>query len=188
MSPRLPKERVAQLVQAAQAGDRESFAALVEAHARTLLAFFALRGADPDAAQDGVQETFLRAYRSLATYDGRSPFASWLYGIARNVHLQAQRQQVRHAHTALAPSDAARDADPAARSEEEERRAQVRAALAELPERMRLVLQLRFVERRSCADIAEALGTTVTAVSPLIFRAKAALRKRLERKLGADSS
>lgn len=181
-------ERIAELAARARRGDRAAFAALVERLARPLMGYFGLRGLSPELAEECVQETFLRAYESLSTYTGGSPFQSWVYGIARNVHLQHARQRERHRHEDVLEAAVVGGApDPAARSDDEERLRAVREAIAGLPERMQLALQLRFVERRSCEEIAEALGTTVAAVSPLLYRAKAALRERLEGRASHES-
>lgn len=177
-------EDEAALAARACAGDRASFGALVESLAPSLVSFFAIRGLDPGSAEECVQETLVRAYRSLGTYSARgSPFRSWVYGIAANVFRQAARRRRRHEHEDVVETEApAREGGSSgAAVEEEEQRQALRSALAALPDRMQLVLQLRFFEGRSCVEIAEVLGTTVAAVSPLIYRAKAALRERLER-------
>jgi RNA polymerase sigma-70 factor (ECF subfamily) len=176
-------EQLQGLVQSAQRGNREDFSRLIQHFGKSLLYFFAIRGVDPELAQDNVQETFIRVYESLGRYDGRSQFSSWLYGIARNVYLESKRRRQRHSHDPLDQNDAASQDTAEANALSTERRAIVRGALGELPDRMQLVLQLRFVEGKSCAEIATILGTSVAAVSPLIYRAKQALRKHLSSKL-----
>lgn len=143
--------------------------------------YFAVRGLGPDAAEDCVQECLLRAWSSLSGYTGAAPFAAWLFGIARHVFLQQAHQRQRHQHDEVEEDEVVDPAcaDPAAGLVRGEGVGAIRAALASLPERMQLALQLRFFERRSCEEIAHVLGTTVEAVSPLIYRAKAALRERL---------
>lgn len=168
------------LAMRARLGDPGSFAALVAPSRRRLMYYFAVRGLGPDVAEDCVQECLLRAWSSLPEYTGASPFAAWLFGIARHVFLQQAHQQQRHRHDEVSDDQiVAPGRDPTADLLHGEGVGAVRAALASLPERMQLALQLRFFERRSCEEIAEILGTTLEAVSPLIYRAKAALRERL---------
>ena len=167
-----------ELVRQAQAGDRAAFAQIVAKLSPLLIRFFALQGQDPERAEESLQETFVRVYTKLQRYGARSDFRTWVLGIARNVHREAGRAR-RYAE--VQPSDASSEGSALDHLATQERREELRAALARLPERMREVLHLRFVERLSCAEIAELIEASPQAVSPLIYRAKKALREELER-------
>jgi RNA polymerase sigma-70 factor, ECF subfamily len=152
-------------------------------------------------AEDAVQETLLRAWRSFDRFEGRSALRSWLYRIATNVCLDmlggAQRRarpmDLASAKTADTPLPAAlpeatwilpipdsrvmpEDGDPAevAESRESIRLAFI-AALQHLPPRQRAVLILREVLRWKAEEVAELLGTTVASVNSALQRARSTL-------------
>jgi len=83
----------AALVAAAVAGDRQAFAALVERHQARILAFLERLTGCREQARDLAQETFVSAYRKLATFEQRSAFSTWLYRIACNHVAAAGRRR-----------------------------------------------------------------------------------------------
>jgi RNA polymerase sigma-70 factor (ECF subfamily) len=152
-------------------------------------------------AEDAVQETLLRAWRSLDRFEGRSSLRSWLYRIATNVCLDMLNGEQRRARPMdLAPAKTAdaplgeplaeatwilpipdsrvlpADADPAevAESRESIRLAFI-AALQHLPPRQRAVLILREVLRWKATEVAELLDTTVASVNSALQRARSTL-------------
>lgn len=173
---RLPRATLDEWVRLAQGGDRGAFADLVQAVAPILMRFFGLQGARPEEAEEAVQETLVRLYTGLASYGGRSDFRTYALGVARNVHLEGLRQRQA---SEVQDSDSITNREPLGALLQEEQHREVREALARLPLRMREALQYRFVEGMTCVEIAEALDTTLAAVSPLIYRAKRALRDEL---------
>jgi RNA polymerase sigma-70 factor (ECF subfamily) len=153
-------------------------------------------------SEDAVQETFVRAWRNAATFEGRSSVRSWLYRIATNVCIDMQRQVQRRARPMemgpASPPDESHlggllaenlwvtpvadasiepvSADPA---EVAEHRESVRlafvAALQHLPARQRAALILCEVLRWQAAEVAELLGTSVAGVNSALQRARATL-------------
>jgi len=152
-------------------------------------------------AQDAVQETLLRAWRSFDRFEGRSGVRSWLYRIATNVCLdmlsgrerRARPMDLGPAGTADTPLGAplpettwiqpvpdgsvvASDGDPAEVAEQRESvRLAFVAALQHLPPRQRAVLILREVLRWKAGEVAELLETSVASVNSSLQRARAAL-------------
>ena len=173
------------LVDRARAGDAEAFRALVERHsARVFRLAWRILG-DEAGTEDAVQETFLRAYRSLARFDARSQFGTWLHRIAANTAVEIlrkhQHQRLRHERIGEETSEAS-SADPGpdrrALSQEVERA--VRGALADLSPMERAAFVLRHFEGRSIAEICGALGLRESAGKQAIFRAVQKLRRTLE--------
>src|SRR5881397_2266133 len=83
-------------INAAIGGDESAFAALTEHHRRELHVHCYRMLASFDEAEDAVQETFLRAWRNLSTFEGDTLFRAWLYRIATNVCLDMLRSRSRH--------------------------------------------------------------------------------------------
>jgi RNA polymerase sigma-70 factor (ECF subfamily) len=186
-----------------EAVDHERFAAETEVFRRELLAHcYRMVGSALDA-EDLVQETYLRAWRSYAGFEGRASVRSWLYKIATNVCLTALApRRIRVLPSGLAgpydgpdrpPSQAAPGAvswleplpdhwvtdDPAAAVvARESLRLALIASLQHLPARQRAILILRDVLAFSAAETAQVLGTTTAAVKSGLQRARARLDER----------
>ncbi len=196
----------AQVIEAAAGGDQAVFAELVEPHRRPLHAHcYRMLGSLQDA-EDAVQETLLRAWRRLSSFQGRSSLRSWLYSIATNVCLRAiERRRARVLPTDYGPPADSHQlieapllepmwmdpypderlglddglAGPEARYEQRESiELAFVAALQLLPPRQRAVLILRDVLGFSGAQVAEALETTPASVYSALQRAHATLEER----------
>ncbi len=162
---------------------------LVERYKRGIANFVGASMRDGADVADLSQETFLRAYAHLGTFNPQlGKFSTWIYQIARNVvrtHLgRSLRRPVAQPLSddqSLENSlpDPSRDADPAGGVLREEAERQLRAALAELPERTRTVLALRYFDNMEYHTIASTLGLSLGNVKTLIHRGKIALAKRL---------
>jgi RNA polymerase sigma-70 factor, ECF subfamily len=195
------------LLEAAVAGNESAYAELVEAHRRALLAHcYRMLGSVHDA-EDAVQETLLRAWRSLASFQGRSSIRSWLYTIATNACLRAiERRPGRvlpigygppadpHGpmgeplveSTWIEPYPDERlglDDGPAGPEARYEQRESIElafiAALQHLPARQRAVLILRDVLGFSGAEVATALETTPASVYSMLQRAHQTVEQRI---------
>ena len=186
------------LVRLVLGGERESFAVLVDRYKRGITNFIGASVRSSSDVADLSQETFMRAYAHLGTFNpslGR--FSTWIYHIARNVvrtHLgkslrRPQTQELGEERTleSVLP-DLSADADPARGILRAEAEADVRAALAELPERTRAVLSLRYYNNLEYQTIAETMGLSLGNVKTLIHRGKLALaQKMLEREREAEA-
>ncbi len=182
----------------------EDFARLADPFRPELLAHCYRMLGSVHEAEDQVQETMIRAWRSYGDFEGRASLRTWLYRIATNACLRALENGSRrplpsglggpgeYPEAQLAPSrpevpwlqpipDAlvsARSADPAevVASRQSVRLALI-AALQYLPARQRAVLILRDVLGWRAAEVADLLGTTTTAVNRLLQRARARLEQ-----------
>ena len=177
------------------AGDEAGFGELVQRHRRELhLHCYRMTGSF-DEAEDLVQETFLRAWRKRASFEGGPGFRAWLYRIATNACLDALRSSRRRPSTVqsfaevpwlqpypdrlldeLAPSDTQPDAVVVARETIE---LTSLAVIQLLPPRQRAVLILRDVLDWSAAETAAMLEMSVAAANSALQRARATLRRRL---------
>ena len=150
---------------------------------------------DPATAEDLAQDTFLKAFRRLGTYDPERRFSSWLFKIAHNSALDSLRRQGIDTVSLDAPIGDSEEApempaDPAA--ENPLRRLMARdsgraleAAIGEIRPQYREILLLRFQEGLAYDEIAEVLSIPLGTVKIHIFRARAELARRM-RALGWD--
>ena len=206
-APTEAKSRESKLLDAARGGNQGAFRQLVESHRNELHAHcYRMLGSVHDA-DDALQETLLRAWRGLATFESRSSVPTWLYRIATNVCLDAIAQRPRRAlpvdrGPAAGPDDELGDpivesvwiepyadeplglqGEVAAPEAQYELREAVElafiAALQHLPATQRAVLILRDVLGYSARETAEVLDTTVPSVNGALRRARAAAEERL---------
>lgn len=158
----------AALILAVLDGQRDRFAQLVERYQGPLLKLARSRLGRHDWAEDVVQETFLWAYKSLASYDSRYNFRTWLWTILLNQcnrHWQRRQRQPVAAGTepsgpgALLLSD---EASPPESLLAKERAEQLADVLAELPEEQADALRLRFFGELKFQEIADVQGCSLT--------------------------
>jgi|SRR4030095_3694307 RNA polymerase sigma-70 factor (ECF subfamily) len=162
------------LIEAAK-GDQRRFADLYRVHFDRVYAYVARRVATRSDAQDVTAEVFQQALANLRQFEWRGvPFAAWLYRIAANAITDHHHRTVRDQMVAVNP-EPGRDEHESA-----ERRASLYRAVRELPADQRRVIEMRFAEDRSIAEIARALGRSEGAVKQLQFRALGRLRARLD--------
>jgi RNA polymerase sigma-70 factor (ECF subfamily) len=186
----------AAFVERARNGDAEAFRTLVERHGERLFRLAYRIAGDEAAAEDAVQETFLRAFRRLDRFDARAQFGTWLHRIAVNTTLEIMRKQRRH--TTRQQTFAADEPDPLAAlpsfapgperlalSQEVERT--VRAAMGELTPLERAAFVLRHFEGRSIAEICAFLDLGESAGKHAVFRAVRKLRGALAPLVGVPA-
>jgi RNA polymerase sigma-70 factor (ECF subfamily) len=142
-----------------------------------------------EEAEDAVAEAFLKAHRARDRFDPERPFANWILTIASHVCLDRLRRRGRERRLFLARADQAPEPrapteSPLQRMLAGERRRVVRRAIAELPERYRQVLVMRYYGELGYEEIAGLLGLERNHVAILIHRAKKRLRRELA--AGAD--
>jgi RNA polymerase sigma-70 factor (ECF subfamily) len=180
------------LVSLVLAGDRESFSLLVDRYKRGIANFIGASIRQPSDVADLTQETFLRAYAHLGTFNPQlGKFSTWVYHIARNVVRTHLGKSLRRPPTTdlgdertieSALPDLSAEADPCDGVLRAEAESEVRAALAELPERTRTVLALRFYDNLDYQTIATTMGLSLGNVKTLIHRGKLALAHQLHKR------
>lgn len=177
-----------QLVRRVLDGDTDAFEGLVAAHSRAVYGLAYRVTGNAQAAEDAVQETFLRAFRFLASFDQRAELATWLHRIAVNAAIdQGRRTRRERAARVHLPDEGdlslseipTGEAGPERRALDGEIRRRTDAALAELSPSERAAFVLRHYEGRSIAEISSALGKRENATKQSIFRAVRKLRAAL---------
>lgn len=134
---------------------------------------------DAELARDATQETALRFLRQLPAFRGESQLRTWSLGIAINVCREMRRRG--RPVDALRLADAQRPAEPGPDDAAElvESKARIRSMLAELPERQREAVMLRFFEELSVEEAAQVMQCAAGTVKATIHQALKALKKRL---------
>lgn len=179
-----------QLVKKAARGDVTAFDELVMRYSKKVMNTAYGMMSDYHDACDAVQEVFLRVYKNLHSFKGKSQFSTWVYRITANVCNDLLRNRQKHSAISLDKEDenAVRAdipdgaATPHELAEQSELQKAVRAAVASLPEDYRVVLTLYEFENLSYEQIADILECPLGTVKSRISRAKKALRKNLEEK------
>ncbi len=178
-------ERDEELVERCRRGDRAAFESLYAAHAGRIKAYLLRSGFSPADADDQSQETFLRAYRSLATFDAaRGTFAGWLGAIARNVARRHwnRRADARDFDPDLAERTLAAADNPHADAARREQADAVRDCVGRLPDELARIVRLRYVEARTTRGVAAAAGIPEATVRLRLAEARAALARCLKGK------
>lgn len=173
--PELPDR---ELMLAVRSGDLEALDALFGRHHRRLFGFLARLTGDPHAAEDLVQEVFLRLLRFRGRYAGEGEFTTWLYRIARNVAADHHARRRDTVTLDAAPEFASDGEAPLDRLAQEERQQRLAAILQALPAAHREVLLLRGTEGLPHRELARALGCTEGAARVRLHRALAALKRQ----------
>lgn len=162
----------------------ERFRALVLPHLDSVYGFARWLTRDPMLAEDVAQEAMLRALRYFHAFRGGEP-RPWLFGIARNVWVeQRTRKGAREQPIEDADDRPADGPDPEQSVLADDRRRQIAAALAALPQEVREILVLREIEDLSYKHIAHVLDLPIGTVMSRLARAREKLAAELKARLG----
>lgn len=166
-------------IQLARQGERDAQSRLLRAMQDHWYRFSLCQLRDAEKAQDAVQETALRVLKSISRFDGRSSFKTWSFGIALNVCREIRRKRI-GADLDSAPEPSTSDDDEHGRQLDFlDDSAALRKVMAELPERQRQVVTLRYLEEMSVADTALAMDCAEGTVKATLFAALRTLRSKL---------
>jgi len=173
------------LARRAQEGNREAFSVLVERYQRGIINLAYRLVGGWDIALDLAQDTFVRAYVSLHTYNSKRRFSPWLYRIATNRCYDYLRHQ---GHWILVSWEEDitemswlpdKVGDPVRQLERQDVCHAIEEAIAGLPPRYRTVIVLRYLEGMSYQEIADTLELPMGTVKTQIYRARDLLRQAL---------
>ncbi len=174
----------AELVASARTGDSQAFATLVARYETRIARLVRGMVGDRDV-EDVTQEAFLKAFRKLGDFDGRSSFYTWIFRVAANTAMDWRKRERRRRHAPLPEGPEGEDAAPSRAvgpvgdATRRELAQKIDAAIAALPDKYHEILVLREVEGLSYEEIAKRLGMSKGTVESRLFRARERLRERL---------
>lgn len=161
------------LVRRAQQGERAAFEELVRRTSRLVYSRLYLEVGDVHQTEDLVQETFLRAFRSIAELADPPRFRAWLISIAQSVAIDWFRRSARRKRIPQPIPERSPEA------EQDETRERVRKLLLSLPEEYRLPLTLRYIDGADYDQITMQLGLTNGSLRGLLHRGLKLLRRAM---------
>jgi RNA polymerase sigma-70 factor, ECF subfamily len=173
------------LVARAMGGEAQAFQELVERHQERVFGLVRHYTRNPAEVEDLAQETFLKAFRRLESFQGQASFFTWLHRIAVNTCLDFLKRKSRSPVATVEDPEAVgqggqvRVAPPHARLEREEIARVTHLVLDGLPEIFRTVLVLREFEGHSYQEIADLVGVSIGTVESRLFRARARFKRGL---------
>jgi RNA polymerase sigma factor (sigma-70 family) len=182
----LPKEIIRRAIE----GDQRSCAEIVQRYRPQIFNLIVRMVRTREEAEDLVQETFIKAFHSLPSFNAEYAFSTWLYKIAVNNCIDYFRKK-RLKTTSIDTPIAAKDGDltrefpdeqakgPDSGLIEEEHKNYIQAAIDSLPVKYREAIVLRHVNDKSYEEISEELGVPIGTVKVRIFRAREMLKKKL---------
>src|SRR5512133_997958 len=188
-------QQAALSIEALKAGDRAEFARFVETYSRPIYRLGLKILNDPQDAEDVLQETFIKAFRALPGFEGRSSLSTWLYRIAVNEALMLVRK---HHPEAVSVDEEIETPDgeiepvqivdwcclPERELLSAEGRRFLDTAISRLPATLRVVFVLRDIQGLSIRETAETLSLSETAVKTRLLRARLNLREQLSSYFG----
>ncbi|WNG42588.1 sigma-70 family RNA polymerase sigma factor [Archangium violaceum] len=177
------------LLARARKGDPVAFRTLFEQHAPAVWRFLRDLFRDEAAADEGTQETFVRAHGRLGALRDDARLASWLLGIARHIYLESRRTRGTHLDIASEESEPLLESALPSPTPEDllldrEMEGLLAEALGELREERRSALLLRIDHGLAYEDIAQVMGWSLPKVKNEIHRARLQLRERLAGHVG----
>jgi RNA polymerase sigma-70 factor (ECF subfamily) len=175
-----------ELVRRSKEDDERAFGELVSRYESKVYSLALRMVRNPEDAEDVLQDTFLRAYRGIKSFQGASTFSTWVYRITANSALMRLRKK-------QLPTVSIEDQDeretpiniadwtpgPVEQLMTQELQQEMDAAIGSLPPEFQQVFILRDVEEKSNAEVAEILDLSVAAVKSRLHRARLKVRNRL---------
>ena len=177
----------AELLQRIRAGATDEFAELVRRHQTRVFVILHRYERDDHRVEDLAQETFLKAWRALEQFDGRAPFEHWISRIAVRTALDHLRREKRHRNEIGLPElgddvlDWLRSPDEKSELSSRDAAEVLHRAMQHLSPADRMIITMQELEGHSVKEIAAALGISAIAVRVRAVRARAKLKRALEK-------
>lgn len=162
-------------------GDRDAFEVVVKEYQGLVLRICSSLLGNREDAEDASQEVFYRAFRSLSSFRLDRRFVPWLISIALNTakSYYRRRGRARSRRSSRSPEDLPSSGSVEAEGERRLVESAIRTAVSRLPDRLREVVVLYYLEELSVSDVAEAMGLSKENVKSRLHRSRAVLRSFL---------
>ncbi|MBM7591308.1 RNA polymerase sigma factor SigW [Brevibacillus fulvus] len=177
------------LIERAKRGDREAFAELIEIYKDKIFQLAYRMVGNRQEAEDIAQETFLRVFANLHTYDDQYKFSTWIYRIATNLCIDRGRkkkpdfsldEEIEQGEGLDWYSRlSSKEQTPEEKVVTQELQETVQDALSQLAPKYRSIMILRYIEDLSLQEISDILKLPITTIKTRIHRGREALRGRL---------
>jgi RNA polymerase sigma-70 factor (ECF subfamily) len=181
----------ADLVARACRGDQDAFRLIFERYSRPIIGFIYDLVSNRELAEELTQETFVRAYRNLATMREETKLSTWLFGIAKNVARESRRARAHDNHHVDLGDEAVlnlSDGEPVPVDQllNKELNELIQRSLALLDEDKRLVFTLKIFQQCSYEEIAEITGFSIPKLKTDLHRARSEMRRRIRPYVGVS--
>ncbi len=189
----MSQNSTANLIQDALAGNQQAYAEIVNRYKDQIYHLIFRMVKDNAQADDLTQETFIKAFNALASFNSEYAFSTWLYKIAANNCIDFFRKKKLQTYSLNSPikakdGDIQRDFPDSTQEPEsglisKEQTNQIKSAIEKLPKKYREAILLRHINDKSYEEIAEHLDIPLGTVKVRIFRAREMLKKMLREQL-----
>ncbi len=177
------KETDEEIASRVQSGDKEAFGEVIDRYEKTLCAFIFKMLGDRENCADALQETFLKAYKNINSFDSKRKFSSWIYRIAHNeavTHYRKNRQQVVLDDNIEVANDDNNAEVIQKKLDLEEQKKLLDKALLSIPLKYREVILFRFYEDKSYEEISEIMHVPVNTIGTYLSRGKQEIKKHFK--------
>lgn len=177
------------LISQCQAGDKDAFGQLVRAYAGRAIGAACVLLGNRDDALEASQDAFVRAWRNIRRFDGRSKFYTWYSAVLRNVCISRLRRRKRvSGEITIEPAGPADQTDPSLLAERNERTELLWKAILQLPLKHREIILMSHFQHLSYKEIAETLQIPIGTVMSRLHNARKALRKSLSKHIAKNQA
>ena len=165
-----------------RSGDTEAFRLIFDRYSRPIISFIYDLTGEREAAEELMQETFVRAYRNLGTLRGDARLSTWLFGIAKNVAREQLRSRQKLSRKVELDDESVQELrDEKPKPDDflinQELNGVIRDALSRLDEDKRLVFALKIFQQQSYEEIAAITGFSIAKLKTDLHRARAEMRR-----------
>lgn len=180
----MPFDDDARLAKRVKKGDNDAFSVLVDKYQRPIFSFIYNFFRDYSICEDITQETFLRAYRFIRTYNPKKKFSTWLFAIAKNLCIDEKRKRDKARTVPIETVSELKVVNPAGEKSDPETvffeltsANIVKELIARLPENYRTAIILFYFNELSYEEISETMGLSMANTKIILFRAKKRLNE-----------